>query len=289
MNAAEAITTHLLSGDYIPEGLAGRLKLDPVKQHPLTAWRLVGTWSTTYSGELGRMKTTHTTNTREVHSEAGMEVLIDGTTATNRMTWAPTEGTCGGDLDLIVVDGDVPSPPGPGWSRGVVRAAVLAGGVSADSAAVWAESGESQAEDVAGVGLRRHLNSPHLDRLTINTDLALTASMRAEVVVLEVTGTFDDAPLRILIGPDGTGWGAPPSDEARKEALSGGSAAVVIAVGVWGVLTLIGLFVFVLPGIVAAVLGVLHVRHLAGKRTGRIEGWRGAEQAGVGRVVDAVV
>ncbi len=109
------------------------------------------------------------------------------------------------------------------------------------------------------------------------------------VVVLEVSGTFDGAPLRIVVGPDGTGWGSPPADAARKEAISGSSAAVVIAAAVWGLLTLIGLFVFVLPGLVAAVLGFLHVRHLLGKRTRKITGWRAAEVESVTEAVRAVV
>ena len=276
---SEAIVAWLVSADHVPRGLAGRLQLPAPSAHTLSAWRFRGHWSHRYAGELGHQHTSHTTNiVEQVLPDGELEQRIEGTTATSKMQWREVSGEHTGPFDVVIIEGVAPDPPGHGFAATAARSTLESAGQSSSAPPLWPSAGMQRVHDEAGVSLRAHLGSPYLDRLKIDTHVELTHTDRAPVVMLEFDARFDGVPLRLVVGPDGATWGSPPRDEARKEELSAGSAKIVLSALAWIVATIIGLFAFVVPGVIAAVLGVLHLRKLVAKRDRHIELWREQER-----------
>jgi len=284
--SSEAVIAWLLSADHVPCGLAARLQLPAPSAHTLSAWRFRGRWTHSYAGELGHQRSSHTTNiVEEVLPDGELEQRIEGSTATSKMQWREVSGQHTGSFDVVLIEGAAPDPPGPGFAAKAARTTLESEGQPSAATALWPSAGMQRVHDEAGVALRAHLGSPYLDRLKIDTHVELTHTDRAPVVVLEFDARFDGAPLRLIVGPDGATWGTPPRDEARKEELSGGSAKIVLSALAWIVATIIGLFAFVVPGVIAAVLGVLHLRKLVAKRDQQIELWREQERPALSALV----
>lgn len=283
----QAIVDWLLSSNHVPEDLATRLTLNPPTPHPLVVWRFRGRWTNSYSGELGKEALSHTTELRDQSNPDGtVESMIDGVVTTSRMEWIEVTGEHDAPFDVVLVEGDAPEPPGAGFAAKTARKVVESEGQPAQNDSLWQGPGQQRVSDEVGVALRGRVGSPHVNRLRQDTQVQLSQTHQAPVVVLEFNGTLDGKELRFVVGADDSVWGSPPRDDARKEQLSSGSAKVVLAVLFWAIAAIVGLFIFVVPGVVAGIIGLMHVRSLLNKRNQHIDTWRDRERPAVTALVN---
>ena len=89
-----------------------------------------------------------------------------------------------------------------------------------------------------------------------------------------------------MVGPDGTVWGDPPRTDAPLAAQSEASAQTLLIGAGYALAALVGLLVFVIPGLIVGAVGVLHVRHRLQARARAIAQRRAAQQPAVRALVD---
>jgi len=283
-----ALRDWLLSSDRLPPKLSASLTLSTLTPHTLTIWRFQGMWRVEYAGKIGRLRERHEIVHRtELTSEGEVEQVADGTrVARTDLSWVDVDGEESGSFDVVAFDGDLPSPPGPGWFESAARRTAVWTEQQA-APEVWETLGQPLAAEAAERSMLRALGSPDLKNLDIRDDTKPSAISRAEVTFWVFEGTHNNKPLRCALSPDGKGWGDPPSSDTPRTEMSESSATTLLIGAGWAVATIAGLLAFVVPGLIAGALGFLHIRHRVQARDRLLSAWRKEQEADITALVDA--
>lgn len=263
----EALVRWLLSGARPPAELARKLRLSATR-HALTAWRFQGMWARAYAGQIGRLRE-HQQLTRpgDPPAEVPKQASAD-------LTMVDIDGEESGPFDVAALEGEAPEPPERAWYLRAARGADAWAEVPGDQGR-WEALGAKQVDAIAEEGLKRALGRPEILSLERRDRIAPTTTSRAEVTFWEITGEVAGKPLRCVVGPDGSVWGEPPSSDLPQPA----TPVLLLGAG-YTLAALVGLLLFVVPGLIIGAIGAAHVQRRLQAKT--------RQEAAVRRAVERV-
>lgn len=275
------ISDWLLSSERPPTDLATRLTDLRVKHRMVKGFRYRGTWVLEYSGEVGTEKVSHrTTTTTVLDGEGEEEILTTRGEQRASMVYHPCKGTLeGGFEEVVLVDAVVGASAG--WAR-AAASSVFEGPIHEGAGgSLWESDGCALVADQWRLALHRHVGSIHLDKLDVSDRVTLTETREADFEFIEVQYAFDDVENQVVVGPDGGISGRPPRAGDVSTEGSEAAASLLIWGGIWAVLVVIGLALFVLPGLIAGAVAYVHLSRLSAKREQVREASRAVQRAAV--------